>query len=327
MAKAHSTHLLRGKIGNLIYRVRDGKQLVHLAPAPWQERTRYQRRLRYDGFRLNIEQFAGASATASGLYGQLFSDLNTLVRPYTHNRLTARLKKSGDRHHRCIVTPDGKVHASAYRVIDAWKAFHGLDLSHEGAPVKQITMTPVGPQHNPTAVRISGLRDAARAIHTHGNARLEARIHIRQTNFGEMAFNPEDKEWQPRDPTYTPTQHRGCTHARPSGWIPAEVLPKGDLNLPLPASPDGDKFLTAIIIEWREVRTVHEKEIPHPKQAIARIVAVHGNPEDFTEPIKTGTHPHGEDGGDSDPWAFTPQNDWRKKPQQFLEEAIFHIRT
>jgi hypothetical protein len=325
MAKAHSPHLLRGKIGNLIYRVRDGKQLVHLAPAPHQERARYKRRLQYQGFRLNIEQFAGASAIASHLYRELFSDYTSLVRPYTHNRLTALLRKTGDGHTRTQVLPGDQVHAGAYRVYDAWKALQGQDLSHNGAPTKQVSMTPIGPQHNPTAVRITGLRDAARAIHTHGNARLEARIHVRQANFEEMAYDPVDKEWRPLDPDYTPVKYRGCTFTRPSGWIPAEVLPKGDLNLPLPESPDGDKFITAILIEWREVRAVDEKIIQHPKQAIARIVAVHGTPEDFTEPIHTRQRP--DHPGDQDPEPFSPQNDWRKKPQEFLQEAILHIRT
>jgi hypothetical protein len=325
MAKAHSTHLLRGKIGNLIYRVRDGRQLVHLAPAPWQEATRYKRRLRFDSFRLNVEQFAGASAVSSGLYRQLFSDLKEFVRPYTHNRLTARLKRTGDIHHRTTATAEGHVHASPFRVFDAWKAFRDLDLSHEGAPTRQVTMTPVGPQHNPTAIRLSGLRDAARAIQSHGNARLEARIHVRQADIREMAFHPEHREWRPLDPENTAPQRRH-PGARPSGWIPAEALPAGDITLPLPGRPDGDRFATAVIIEWREVREVDGREVPHPRKAIARIAAIHGTPEDFTEPLRTRNHGD-PDHPSQDPNAFTPKTDWRQQPQEYLQEAILHIRT
>jgi hypothetical protein len=322
MAKAHTPHLLRGKIGNLIYRVRDGKQLVHLAPSPHRDKQRFESRMAYRHFRLNLHEFAGAATVACDVYRHLLSEHKPMLRPYSHNRMTALLKAAGDHHIKSQLLGTAHHHALAFRLYDAFKAFQNLDLSHPGAPAAQVSMTPVGPGHNPTAIRIGGLRTAARAVPVKGNARLEVRIHLRQTTFSEHEWSAQHQRWLPveRNPPIV-----GSGMNRPSGWIPVEALPHGDLHLDLPQNPEGAKFLTAVIVEWREVRAVDDKEVLHPKQAVVRIVSVHGAAADFVQiPY---TYPQQENPYLLPTEHFNPTNNWRTHPQAYVKEAMIFIRT
>jgi hypothetical protein len=327
MATAKSPTLLSGKIGTVIFRVRDGKQLAHLAPTAHEEEKFYKRRLKHPLFRFNAMEFAGASRVAGQVYRQLLGgSVSPLVRPYAHNLLTKLLKATGDSHIREALPQRASHYAREYNLYDVWRAFQGLDLSHAGAPARQIRMTPVGPGHNPTAIRVSGVRDAARAIPIGGNARLEVRFHIHQVDFVGQAFSDTFQKWLPTEPGQE-TRCRRNGIIRPSAWIPVQAMPQDDFVINLPGNPNGDRIITAIAIEWREVRAVGDKEIEHPRQGIVRIAAVHGSAEDFTPrpytyiPPPDRTVPYGPE------TVFTPRNDWNHNPREFIEEAMGFMST
>jgi hypothetical protein len=62
MAKASTPHPIRGKIGNFIYTVRNGKQFVHEAP------KEYIFRQGTPAHGLNRREFAGAAKIACEIY-------------------------------------------------------------------------------------------------------------------------------------------------------------------------------------------------------------------------------------------------------------------
>jgi hypothetical protein len=322
MATAHTTHLLRGKIGNLVFRIRDGKQIVHLALSENKEKQLLKRRMKRTAFRQNLQEFGGASKASAQIYRQVLQDINHLLRPRAHNLVTSRLKKAADHHIKSTMGDNTYHYAREIRLHDVWKALDGLDLSHPGAPTAAVNMTPVGPRHNPTALQIQGLREAARRIPAHGNARLELRVHLRQTDFEELAYSEKHQKWLPREPRRKAALHRGTSSTRPSEWIPAEAIPREGIRLDLPGGPEGDQFVSVVVIEWREVRTVDGKVITHHKQAVARIAAVHGTAEDFIQrPNPNAREP------EKAPPAWEPAHDWHADPQAFIKEAMTFIRT
>jgi hypothetical protein len=218
----------------------------------------------------------------------------------------------------------GDQHMPAYCIRDARAAFLGLDLSHPGAPARHVAITTRGPQHCPDAIHIAGLHEAAAKVPVRGNGRLELRIHVRQTAFSERKWSQSGKMWTPRHQEEAPV---GNAMNQPSAWIPVEALPSEGIRIPLPRWQEDARYLTFVVIEWREVRTVGDRVVTHHGHAVARIVAVHGTAEDFAQADQAPPLPHPTHRGPHYPHVIQPSTDWRKDPRAFIEEAIVNIRT
>jgi hypothetical protein len=275
MAHAHSPNgLLRGKIGNQIFRVVNGKQVVSLAPPPWQLKRKHRERMQPDSahlsYRRNILAFSGASITAKEIYkGLRIANKDQAARifgPYPQNALIAQLKRHAAERQGETVT--------AYTPRDVQRALRGLDLSPDAAPSQQAT-----------GIKVLGLEKAARRIPVHGNAQLEFRLFIRQGQFSEHRLHPIDQTWgkvrQPAAPTADGHPATFQQLSEPSDWIPVDFIPKEGIVLDLPPQPQHLTYVTAVMVEWREVRAVGRKVHPHHAMSIARIVSVHGPAEAF----------------------------------------------
>src|SRR6185503_17568144 len=144
MGKAHANHLLRGKIGFHIYRVREGKQQVYLAPQQTRHKTHAWLRPGVNHYRLNIEEFMGAAALGGEIHRNLRlktkgcteeddSTMGPIFRPYSHNLIIARLKEHADyatkSQYRAKYGNRGRIYAREFRFHDAVRALKGLNLS------------------------------------------------------------------------------------------------------------------------------------------------------------------------------------------------------
>jgi hypothetical protein len=345
MAKAHGPTLLHGKIGKLIYSVRNGKQFVRQAP------EEYIFRKGTPAHGLNRREFAGAAKIGNEIYRSIKGSkprkrsninpndiLGPIFKPYSQNILTARLKKAADFETKLV--HNGNYHfAHDFRFYDAVRAFRGLDLSQKTAPTDKVRFNPIGPQHNPTAIKVHGLDHAAAEISTHGNARLEFRIHIRQTEFWERTYSSNEKKWIPTDHLESSKTNKAAPEhhiSSPSDWIPVEIIPAEGLTLDLQQEadfwnakfPNGAKYLTTILIEWREVRNVGAKIKRLHDKGIARIVCLHA-------PAETWSHASAAKSGPAKhhiiPKAFLngtakPKTNPFKDPKTYLAEALAKMR-
>jgi hypothetical protein len=341
MARAHSPYLLRGKIFNHIFRVRDGKQQVYLAPFPTKRNNATFGRPENKAYLQNIEEFAAASSIDSEIYRSLnihdpgLKDPNAvgpIFRPYSHNILAARLKKYADYVHKLkcqAANPrnPGKGFARKFLIRDGARAFQDLDLSHDDAPTQRIQMQALGPQHNPNAIKIKGLQSAAAVLLAHGNARIEFRIHIRQSRFQEKVYNEVEKRWADLqiDTQQYPDADKHRDTIPPSNWIPTEIIPQDGITIDIPQWTPIEKYVTAILIEWREIRTVGRKIKALHTMGIVRIVAVHAPAESWIEP----------DADQIPKWealllnAFPsaePAQGWEQDPQGYLRSALQSLK-
>jgi hypothetical protein len=344
MARALAPFQLRGKIHTLIFKVQNDRQIAYLAPEVRPER--HKERMRdpsKEAYRLNILEFAMASTIACEIYGRISPthdrNIGPILRPYSQNLLTARLKQAACRHEKhkhavAILNGQAQWYGKSIRLPDVVEALQGLDLSHPGAPSDLVRMNPIGPLHNPTAIRLTGIDRAAQAIARHGHARLECRFHIRQAAFQERTLTDDGLDhctWHRAHGLPASTCHGYSSP--PSDWIPTQIIPAEGLLLELPTPPADAKFVTAIHIEWREVRTVGRKIMRHHKMGIAKIVSVHGPAEAFLAPevssasvafTRYETH-------QAMPLSFLngtarPQARWQSDPQAFLKQALARLK-
>ncbi|MBP6640758.1 MAG: hypothetical protein KA293_10720 [Bacteroidia bacterium] len=279
MAKAHGPILLSGKLQNLIFRVRDNKNIVHLAPDRIQVKNATQR------YHDNRMEFGGAAKMAGQIYAGLQASgpddpLGPIFRAYPQNLLTSRIRRAPNRN-KVHIVGEQLPYVDKFQFCDIAPALKGLDLSGPEAPSAKVHITPMGPQHNPTAIKITGLQNAANAIPVHGNARLEFRLHIRQTEIKDIFFNAILKQWQRQDVKTRNSSSIQTKWSDPSDWIPIEFFPKEGITLPIPAVDETRNHLTAIFIEWREIRKVGRRMIQHHKHGIVRIAALHAPREAY----------------------------------------------
>jgi hypothetical protein len=365
MAKAKGPSLLSGKIQGLVYKVRNDQQIVQQAP----------REYKYKGhgpaYTLNKDEFAGAAKLAQSIYrrikaggfskgrtGNKHHKLGPIFRPYSQNYLTAQIKQKADlegkRHYH-----NGFHYATEIRFYDLVRALKGLDLSNLDAPSGHVSFTPLGPQHNPTAIKVMGLQDAANNIHRHGNARLEVRFHIRQCEITELAYDCETREWNPieSDLPVAPTSKSritGPSHAsepssqkgksvqnaaddrhqlassskkahasQPTDWIPVEILPEQGITLPIPKDRwlSSDMYLTTVMVEWRQIKPVTRTAERLHKQGIVRIAALHGPEEAWQRPANRITPPP-KVPKTPRPKTTTLRIDPYQDPEAFLAQAV-----
>jgi hypothetical protein len=296
MARATTPHPIHGKIGNLIYRVRNGKQFVHEAPAT------YVFRQGTPAHGLNRQEFGAAAKIASDIYRNIKprrdpEKLGPIFAPYPQNILTAKLKLGADTERKR--TFKDYSYADEFCFRDTARSLMGLDLSHARpqqspgrcAPAECVHMQPLGPQHNPTSIKVTGLDQAAAVIDAHGNARLEFRFQIRQTRVLELKYHKEENKWMPKedDPSNSNTHHahKVLAHSQPTDWIPVEIIPNQGFTLPIPKWAPDAKYATVVMIEWREIRAVGHRIKPLHDHGIVRIVSFHAPAEAWLSPHKT----------------------------------------
>lgn len=329
MATAHAPFLLKGKILNLVFRVRDGKQIVQAAP---REPTRHKHGPAYT---LNKDEFAAAAMIAQSVYRHIRHDvfdqrkphtnhhkLGPIFRPYAQNHLTARLKLKADlegkRRHK-----SGYHYATQFRFIDAVNALKGFDLSNPGSPSGFVGMIPIGPQHSPTAIKVMGLQDAAQAIARHGNARMELRFHIRQSRVMELNYDRDTRAWDEPQGQSRPVCAQNKSHcSKPTDWIPAEIIPSQGFTLPLPQGiwAEDEKYLTAVMVEWREVRTIGRRTVRLHKQGIVRIAALHAPVEAWARPEAHPQDP--QPPKPRPPRRQAPRIDPLQEPEAYIRQAL-----
>ena len=149
-----------------------------------------------------------------------------------------------------------------------------------------LSLLPIGPSHQPTHLKVQGLRDIADNIQRNLNetSHLELRVQLKYISYPEVAYDPADKEWNFK------TQGSHLLHKSPkSDWIPTDFLPK-ELSLSLSHSTSLSPchserreeshsnspvpVLIFLEIEFREVRA-NGKTKTLPNQAIIRLAAMH----------------------------------------------------
>ena len=298
MAKAHGPILLSGKLQNLIFRVRDNKNIVHLAPDKIQVKNATQR------YHDNRMEFGGAAKMAGQIYAGLQASgpddpLGPIFRAYPQNLLTSRIRRAPNRN-KVHIVGEQLPYVEKFQFCDVAPALKGLDLSGLEAPSAKVHMTPMGPQHNPTAIKITGLTAAANAIPVHGNARLEFRLHIRQTEIKDIFYNAILKQWQRQDVKTRNSSSIQTKWSDPSDWIPIEFSPKEGITLPIPTVDETRNHLTAILIEWREIRKVGRRILQHHKHGIVRIAALHAPRAAWTPHSHSTSHSDSHPSGHSE---------------------------
>jgi hypothetical protein len=324
MAKAKGPTLLHGKIQSLIFRVRNGQQEVYFAPGDYDFSKAGM------AYHLNKREFAAAAHIAQDIHRSLrrkrFDELGPIFCPYPQNRITAALKKGADHDHK--KQKKQRFHyAHAFTFRDTARALQGLDLSRKTAPTNHVEMIPLGPLHCPTHIKIRGLEKAAEAIQIAGNARLEFRIHIHQSRIKELQYHEEDKKWLPLQHIRSDSQIQHRTP--PSDWVPTQFIPAQGITLPIPQWEQRDKYLTTILIEWREIRTVGHKIITKHEMGIVRIAATHGPAEAYQDATPNQHH-----GPKNHPWneergirssenTALPTDNWQDMdPEAYLKAAL-----
>jgi hypothetical protein len=340
MGKAIGTHLFSGRLYQFIYKVREGKQYVSAAPERKKEHRRRMAQINscYN-YRQNLKEFGGASKVASEIFTDIRLGIGAkhgpILKPYAFNNLSAALKNGGD--HRPDSHQRGRPYFSEFTILDGAKALRGFDFSHPDAPTTAVKMRALGPQHNPDAIHVSGLEAAATAIRTHGNADIEFRFRIVQTRFQERVYDETFQMWQTWESCNgmkDPHPFQRFHFSKPSGWIPTEIIPQEGITIPLPERPEGEKYLTTIVIEWREHRTVGRRLIYHRKKAIVRIVSAHAPAEAMTRtqdsnPNTKTPHPA------HNPYNIAPippivirdPKRWQRDPKADLKEALGRLQT
>ena len=328
MATAHGTHLLSGRLLNYIFKIRDGKQIVSLAPFKSDHERRLRERDRFPGYIDNQEEFIGANQIGCQLYNELECHASNagapILMPYAHNRLISAVKKSVRR----IENPKGGSRAT-FRIQEAYHALKGLDLSHPDAPSNAVKFTPLGPQHNPEAIKIEGLKHAAPAITRHGNATVEFQIDIRQSRYKELVQHPDDRSWitlQQAQGEPELDKNERQYHSKPTGWLPIEIVPDQGITIPLPKRPENERYITTVVIQWRELRTVGRRIRIHRTKAIVKIVSVHAPANVLNLKIPHPGH---------NPYNIKPispikvpdPNAWRQDPQAYLKAALNNLIT
>ncbi|MBK9450116.1 MAG: hypothetical protein IPN95_12060 [Bacteroidetes bacterium] len=323
MAKAHGPILLSGKLQNLIFRVRDNKNIVHLAPDKIHVKNATQR------YHDNRMEFGGAAKMAGQIYAGLQASgpddpLGPIFRAYPQNLFTSRIRRAPNRN-KVHIVGEQLPYVEKFQFCDVAPALKGLDLSGPEAPSAKVHMTPMGPQHNPTAIKITGLTAAANAIPVHGNARLEFRLHIRQTEIKDIFYNAILKQWQRQDVKTRNSSSIQTKWSDPSDWIPIDFFPKDGITLPIPPVDDTRNHLTAILIEWREIRPVGRRILQHHKHGIVRIAALHAPCEAWTQVSHSTSHCHLPSATHHAVPAPKTLSDSRMRhqdPKQFLQAAL-----
>lgn len=276
MAKVFSSHPISGTIGHQVFYVRDGKTYARLLGRPTSRHATQPHQDARNNLRAaNRQSFGGASLLA----GKLFASLGSrgerhLLAPYGHNRIAKRVRARAHRVEGAAVERYAFPHARA--------ALLGLDLGRPKAPAGAVSVSTVGPGHNPLSIRVHGLREAARAVPAHGNAHLQLRVRLHHAAFPEVYLDKADGEWRLARPG-----QRGGMGQFKSGWIPVEAIPEAPLELPCLRVDEGDPgaapHLTLLLVEWREVREVDGSAAILRDHTLARVAALHCHPSQALE--------------------------------------------
>ncbi|MFN8393853.1 MAG: hypothetical protein U0176_04180 [Bacteroidia bacterium] len=334
MAQHISPLPISGKVGNLQLSIRNGKNFVHPARDYSQRHKHRMNSPKCASYRMNLREFAAASMIASQIYSELprvgFSNpINPgpILRPYTHNHLTARIKACGQHKQKQAINGTGSFwYATEFRTPDIALALKDLDLSKGAEPAREIRLTALGPAHNPTEVRITGFTRAAQHVRTAKCIRLECRIHILQAAFTERVWSQQANDWDEVPnlrPDGQPAQEPDILV--PSDWIPVEIIPEQGIKIPIPECDEGSKHITAVLIEWREHRGFGRRIVRLHDKGIVRIASVHAPAAAFQE-VAAEIHY-------TQPQHLIPvslariasEPTWRKNPEEFLIQAISKI--
>jgi hypothetical protein len=382
MAKAKGPTQLRGNLQSLTFRVRNGQQEVYPRPGD------YDFSKAGPAYHWNKREFAAAARIAQAIHRSIsrkrFDELGPIFCPYPQNSITAALKLGADLHRKPCRKLRRKPYfhyATTFTFKDAAAALQGLDLSKKTAPTQYVEMIPLGPRHSPTHLQINGLERAAEAVPCEGNARLEFRIHIRQSRIKELQYCEDQEKWLPRSEETVvadgfakqyaaPRKHRTSqiqtpqttTHASsslsslaaslsplaasppplapqsttqprtshatpPTDWIPVQFIPAQGITLPIPQWEETDRYLTVVLIEWREIRTVGHKVHTKHDMGIVRIATLHGPAEAYQD--TTPNHHHGPK---NHPWNLAadeplPTDKWQQMdPEAYLAAALEKLK-
>ncbi|MFN8393780.1 MAG: hypothetical protein U0176_03810 [Bacteroidia bacterium] len=345
MARNISALKVSGRLDDFQFSMRNGKNFVHMK-RDYSKRHKFRMSAPHcNQYRLNLQEFAAAAKIAAEIYRQFnvrsqqaFDATaitrdnahlpGPILRPYAHNLLTARIKAAGSHQLKHHYRAAGSNHyAAKFTTPDIALALRGLDLSKDTAPAAAITISPLGPVHNPTELKITGITQAAHSLRTPQGIRLECRIHLCQAQFNERKYNPKLKQWETipnlrPDGTRVP-EPRPYT---PSDWIPVEAIPEEGIKLPIQPCDEGSKHLTIVFIEWREHRGFGRRIVRLHDRGIARIAAVHAPAAAFVQAEQHNQLPqshHLIPGRLAD---HAPASEWQTDPKKALLRALARIQ-
>lgn len=336
MARSHSPFRVSGKLDNVLFTNRNGTNYVHMAP---NYKGRHKKRMKAphcDRYRGNLREFAVASTIACKIYKDIRTrghldpqNHGPIFRPYSHNILTAKIKTaaSSQKKHE-ERAQQGHWFATEIRTPDIALALMGLNLGRGEAAGNHVTITPFGPGHNPTELKITGLPDAAKAITTAAGHRIECRIRIHQAEFNEYQWIPERKSWEALPnlkPDGTKLTRTATCHA-PSGWIPVEIIPNEGIRIPIPECDAGSKHITAVIIEWREHRGFGRRIVRLHEHGIVRIAAIHAPASAFKQATDATHVPQAHHLVPEAIHRLSPGPEWLHDPAAYLEKVLSPIR-
>lgn len=335
MARSLSPVPISGKVGNLQFSIRDGKNHIHQA-RDYSKRHRFRMTAPHcRGYRMNLQEFAAASMISRQIYKHMpragYSDPTLpgpILRPYSHNVLTAKIKACGaHKHKHAIHGKGGFWYATEFRTPDIALALRGLDLSRGQMHKNNIELTAFGPSHNPNELRIRGFERAASHIRTAACVRLECRIHIQQIAFNEREWDDKSGSWQ-KLPNLNPDGREASepVYLTPSNWIPVEIIPGEGIRIPIPACDEGSKHLTAVFIEWREHRGFGRRIVKLHDHGIVRIAAVHAPLAAFQEAVHHEPAIQPQHLIPAKLAHLAPEPEWRTDPKAYLANALTQIR-
>lgn len=337
MAQNTSLPQLSGRLGNLLFTVRDGKNHVQMARDYSDRHRQRMKNPRMDTYRLNIHEFAAASSIASEIYRGLWlgdhgrdTTPGPIYRAYPHNHLTAKIRAAGDHRNKERTRRRGKGtwFATSFTISDIAQGVKGLDLSKETAPAAAVRIQALGPAHNPTELRITGLPQAAAAIRTANDTLLECRIHLVQAQVTERHFDPDTNRWienENLDERGQPIMNENS--CPPSDWIPAHIIPAEGLKIPIPELHENSKHVTAILIEWRAHRDKGRRLVRLHDKGIVRIAAVHAPATAWQDTNETAKQPQSHHILPTPRTLNAPKKpDWRKSPKEYIQQAINKMR-
>jgi hypothetical protein len=287
MATAKTPFPIHGKLGKLIFYVRDGKQFVREKP----DEIKFHQGTPAMG--LNRKEFGGAAKIALDIYrnlrqGRRERETVPQFMPYAQNHLTSIIKKGADRERKA--RGERFCYAESFRFHDTARAIAGIDLGQDPSNANKVQMLPIGPLHNPDFVKITGLEHAAESIGTIGSARLEFRFQIRQTRIQELQPDAHGEGWKVSAPhaNSAGTHHaeKAKAHSTPSDWIPAAIIPDDGFTIPIPKWNADAKYATCIVIEWRELHPTGRRIRYMRNKAIIRIATLHAPVSAWPAPKK-----------------------------------------
>ncbi|MFN8394475.1 MAG: hypothetical protein U0176_07370 [Bacteroidia bacterium] len=231
---------ISGSVGDLTFYTVNGKTYARNKPGITREKFLTHPKLQRS--RENAQNFGGASKLACAIYRDARGNQRGTASPYAHNQLIARICRGMNRRTRAV---------EEITFMDVAHLLRGIDLSRGQEASKRIAVTTIGPNHNPTSLRISDIPAAASLAQGRHPGRIECRIQLNYIRFPQVALN-DDAKWD-----FQNQESLHLLHTIQSDWIPTEILPTNGLtSISSPIPLELPQAIRALRLALRELEVL-----------------------------------------------------------------------